>query len=69
MQIKFNYAISENSCTDLNFTLLQDFIGIEIEYTNFPNREKDIQVTHFADKKQLEQIIGALLHLQSKFRK
>tara|TARA_R110000824_G_scaffold247207_1_gene436329 strand:+ start:161 stop:370 length:210 start_codon:yes stop_codon:yes gene_type:complete len=69
MIVLFERTLTEDAKTDLIIEKLNDEIYLKIEYTDFANRNLDRKVGHFLTKEELKEFIGALLHIQSKFRK
>lgn len=70
MKVVFDKTLSNDSFTELSIEKIDnDTIYLNIEYTNFCNREQDRQIGHFFNKKELKDFIGALLHIQSKLNR
>lgn len=69
MRVLFEKTLTEDAKTDLIIEKFNDDIYLKIEYTDFANRNSDRYVGHFLTKEELKEFIGALLHIQSKFRK
>tara|TARA_R110000782_G_scaffold267440_1_gene362863 strand:+ start:168 stop:377 length:210 start_codon:yes stop_codon:yes gene_type:complete len=69
MKVLFEKTLTQDSKTDLIIQKFDDEIYLKIEYTDFGNPELFKQVGHYLNKQELKEFIGALLHIQSKFRK
>lgn len=67
MKITFENEITEFQITQLELSISESGVFVDVRYLD-KIQDSSIDATHFLDKTQLKDFIGALLHIQSKLR-
>lgn len=67
MKITFENEITEFQKTQLELSTTENGLFVDVRYLDNAF-EESIDATHFLNKQQLKDFIGALLHIQSKLK-
>lgn len=69
MEIRFETVVAEENDFKTSLLLSKIDNGVFFEITTSSDTSYQTNQIHFSDKEQLSEIIGVLLHLQSKLKK